>query len=155
VLYCLLLLIYTTPVPFQFHIEFHDYTDPRMASAAGILLRSPSTFTTRPGTNIASPTPSPTPLSAAEEDCGGGSGKKPVTPTTAAKQLRFVDTPPQVYAYLDEQSESADTEGGQWCEGSRISFDAYQRMLQNSHEETTKQFHELSKWREQLQTGSA
>ena len=110
-----------------------------MASMTGILSRSTFSILGPSAPSAVhlsiSATPSPTPISdffstatAGAEDEAGRS--KPATPTTPGKQLRFVDTPPQVYAYLDEQSESADNEGRQWVEGSRISFDAYQRMLQ-------------------------
>uniref|UniRef100_A0A914E598 Uncharacterized protein n=1 Tax=Acrobeloides nanus TaxID=290746 RepID=A0A914E598_9BILA len=63
-------------------------------------------------------------------------------------RIAFVNEPPKVFAYLDENSALED---GEWIEGNPISYEDYQKILHSSQEQQAQQISELSKWRQAME----
>ncbi|KAE9551544.1 hypothetical protein FO519_005237 [Halicephalobus sp. NKZ332] len=59
-------------------------------------------------------------------------------------RICFVEDPPKVFAYLDENTAN---EEGEWTEGVPISFDEYKSIVEESQQEQAQQNLELAKWR--------
>lgn len=63
-------------------------------------------------------------------------------------RIAFVNEPPKVFAYLDENSALED---GEWADGCRISYDDYQKIVNSSQEIQAQQISELAKWRQAME----
>jgi len=59
-------------------------------------------------------------------------------------RICFVEDPPKVFAYLDENSAN---EEGEWTEGVPITFDEYKSIVETTQQEQAQQNLELAKWR--------
>lgn len=59
-------------------------------------------------------------------------------------RICFVEEPPKVFAYLDENTAN---EEGEWTNGVPITFDEYKSIVEANQQEQAQQNLELAKWR--------
>ncbi|KAI1723543.1 hypothetical protein DdX_03704 [Ditylenchus destructor] len=62
-------------------------------------------------------------------------------------KIKFMEEPPTVFAYLDENS----LEEGEWQLGCSITFEEYQKMMQEVQDQAHQDHLELARWRQSMQ----
>ncbi|KAI1723104.1 hypothetical protein Ddc_07299 [Ditylenchus destructor] len=68
-------------------------------------------------------------------------------PKNESCKIKFMEEPPTVFAYLDENS----LEEGEWQLGCSITFDEYQKMTHDVQDQAQQDHLELARWRQAMQ----